>query len=127
LIINDDPGVIMYLGGRLVLGSGNCCPQDFLFFTCFFSGAGVPGSIESLKLSSSYDCGVMASIGLMASLKRGGYAVPGVETKLSARLSAGEFSNLMCVVGSIVNCLELLYLRCNSGLACVCRSPSLAQ
>jgi hypothetical protein len=28
--------------------------------------------------------------------------VPGVETKLSARLSAGECSNLMCGVVSIV-------------------------
>jgi len=39
----------------------------------------------------------------MVSWNRGGYAVPGVETKLSARLSAGECSNLMCGVGSIVN------------------------
>jgi len=38
----------------------------------------------------------------MVSWNRGGYAVPGVETKLSARLSAGESSNLMCGVGSIV-------------------------
>lgn len=39
----------------------------------------------------------------MVSWKRGGYAVPGVETKLSARLSAGECSNLMCGWESIVN------------------------
>ena len=30
--------------------------------------------------------------------KRDGYWVPGVETKESAMLSAGEFSNLMCGV-----------------------------
>jgi len=45
------------------------------------------------KLLSSYDCGVMTSDGFMVSWKRGGYAVPGVETKLSARLSTGD-SNL---------------------------------
>lgn len=39
----------------------------------------------------------------MESWNRGGYAVPGVETKLSARLSAGECSNLISVVCSIVN------------------------
>lgn len=61
------------------------------------------GSMDSLKFSSSYDWGVMASIGLISSSKRGGYAVPGVETKLSARLSVGEFSNLVSIVDSIVN------------------------
>ena len=99
----------MYLGGRFVLGSGNCCPQDFLFFTGFFSGAGVPAMLPSITespnmLSSSNDCGVMASFGFMAcSAKSDGYEVPGVETKLSARLSAGECSNLMRGVDDIVN------------------------
>lgn len=125
----------MYLGGRLVLGSGNCCPHDFLFLTGFFSGAGVPetlGSIEPLKLSSSYDCGVMTSVGLMASLKSGGYAVPGVETKLSAKLSAGEFSNLIWVVDSIVNEFDVIVpglVVCGWLLVCGCwsRSASFAQ
>lgn len=40
----------------------------------------------------------MISVGSMVpeSGKREGYAVPGVEVKLSARLSAGECSNLIC-------------------------------
>jgi hypothetical protein len=44
----------------------------------------------------------MASDGFM-SLNSGGYDVPGVDTKLSARLSAGECSNLICGVVAIVN------------------------
>jgi len=60
-------------------------------------------------LSSSYDWGVMASMGSMVLLaKRDGYWVPGVEIKLSAKLSTGEFSNLMCGV-DILN---------ESGVAC---------
>jgi hypothetical protein len=49
----------IYLGGRFVLGSGNCWPQDFLFFIGFFSGAGVPEMLPPIEppnmLSSSYD------------------------------------------------------------------------
>lgn len=44
---------------------------------------------------------------LSISLKSDGYDVPGVEMKLSARLSTGEFSNLMCgvvIVNSVTNC-----------------------
>lgn len=100
-----------YLGGRFVLGSGSCCPQDFLFFTGFFSGAGVPSILPFMSspnmLSSSYDGGVMASE-LFMSWKSGGYDVPGVETKLSARLSTGECSNLICVV-SILNVCMVWY------------------
>ena len=39
----------------------------------------------------------MASVGSIVS-NSDGYCVPGVETKESAMLSAGEFSNLMCGV-----------------------------
>lgn len=46
----------------------------------------------------------------MLSSKREGYWVPGVETKLSARLLAGESSNLMCGVVDIVNDKVLLLL-----------------
>jgi hypothetical protein len=93
----------------LVFGSGSCWPQDFLFFTGFFSGAGVPAMLPSFidppnMLSSSNDRGVMTSDGSMVSFgwKREGYAVLGVETKLSARLSTGEFSNLICGEPDIV-------------------------
>ncbi len=88
----------------MVLGSGNCWPQDFLFSKDFFSGADVPArlpSIESWNTSSSwYDSGVMASLGSIESIlsKRDGHCVPGVETKESAGLSMGEFSNLICGV-----------------------------
>jgi len=65
----------MYLGGRLVLGSGSCCPHDFLFLTGFFSGAGVPDILPPIEppnmLSSSKDWGVMASAGFIVS-KSGG-------------------------------------------------------
>lgn len=61
----------MYLGGRLVFGSGSCWPQDFRFFTGFFSGAGEPDSISSPNmLSSSNDRGVMTCDGSMLSEKR---------------------------------------------------------
>lgn len=101
----------MYLGGRFVLGSGSCWPHDFLFLTGFFSGAGVPEMLPfidppNMLSSSLYDCGVMAWLGSI-SLKSDGYDVPGVEMKLSARLSTGEFSNLMCgvvILNSVVNC-----------------------
>lgn len=87
------------------MGSGSCCPQDFRFFTGFFSGAGE--SLETLSpridppnmLSPSNDWGVMAGVtssaGSIVSAKRDGYEVPGVEAKLSAKLSTGECSNLM--------------------------------
>jgi hypothetical protein len=84
-----------HLGGKLVLGSGNCWPQDFLFFTGFFSGAGVPATLPSVDppntLSALYDCGVMTSLGSMVLSKSDGYCVLGLETKLSA----GECSTLM--------------------------------
>lgn len=95
----------MYLGGRFVFGSGNCWPQDFLFFTCFFSGAGVPATLPPLEppnmLSSSNDSGLISSLLSMDS-KREGYCVPGVEVKLSAKLSVGESSNLIWGVVDIV-------------------------
>ena len=104
----------MYLGGRLVFGSGSCWPQDFLFLTGFFSGAGVPAVLPPFidppnMLSSSYERGVMTSDGSMVSFvwKREGYAVLGVETKLSARLSAGECSNLICGEPDIVMIMDV--------------------
>ena len=46
----------------------------------------------------------MISVGFMVSGNSDGYVVPGVDTKLSAKLSAGECSNLMCgVVEDIVD------------------------
>lgn len=48
--------------------------------------------------------GVMISIGsIWLFSKREGYEAPGVESKLSARLSAGECSNLMRGVFDMVN------------------------
>lgn len=44
---------IYYLGGRFVFGSGSCCPQDFLFLTCFFSESGVPETLQSILISLS--------------------------------------------------------------------------
>lgn len=70
----------MYLGGRLVLGSGSCWPQDLRFLTGFFSGAGVP-STETLprtespnRLDSSSHGGVIHSVAWRESCggKRGG-------------------------------------------------------
>jgi hypothetical protein len=66
----------MYLGGRLVLGSGSCWPQDFLFFTGFFSGAGAGAGVPAKllpameppnMLSSSKERGVMHSLSGMDS------------------------------------------------------------
>jgi hypothetical protein len=93
----------VYLGGRLVLGSGRTCPHDFLFLAGFFSGEDVSGrgtaSPESADisglLSSANDWGDMISCGFMVSVadgasKRGGYMSSGAERKDSA----GDPSNL---------------------------------
>lgn len=87
----------MYLGGKFVLGSGNCWPQDFRFLTGFFSGAGVPALLPSIESpnSSSNDRGVFIDSDGSMEWKSDGYDSPGVESKLSARLSTGECSNLM--------------------------------
>lgn len=69
-------------------------------------------------LSSSYDRGVNASTGSNVLLaKSDGYWVPGVEIKLSAKLSAGEFSNLICGVVDIVNEFGAAWLvPCDGGM-----------
>ena len=100
-----------YLGGRLVFGSGNTCPQDFLFLTGFFSGepdsevgAGVdskPARTETSGVTSRKDSGLIMSCGLsvdgvVTSVPNSdGYISPGVER----RDSVGEFSNLRFGVG----------------------------
>lgn len=43
-----------YLGGRLVLGSGSTCPQDFRFLACFFSAPGVEAAegVDGMSMST---------------------------------------------------------------------------
>jgi hypothetical protein len=61
----------------------------------------------------------MASAGFIVSLKSGGYMEPGVETKLSAKLSAGECSNLMLGVFDMMGAiLSSVGLRALDGAYC---------
>jgi len=101
VILNEDGELFRaYLGGRLVFGSGSCCPQDFLFLTGFVSSwAGDDGTMSSPNIeSSSKDCGVRTWF----SEKSDEYCVFGLEEKLSTRLSAGDGSNLTTGVCDIV-------------------------
>lgn len=68
-------------------------------------------SIESPNRPSSKESGVKASEGSMVSSKRGGYWEPGEETKLSARLLAGECSNLI-IGADIANYRNGVVLYC---------------
>jgi len=65
----------------------------------------VPDMLPPNRLSSSKDCdcGVMTSWGPISLSKREGYFEPGVETKESHKLSAGECSNFTLGVDMVVS------------------------
>lgn len=83
----------------MVLGSGRTWPHDFRFLVGFLSVDSAAGDVEASSAGessrvSATDCGVMTSMGFMASsadgVKRGYRSSPGADMKDSA----GEFSNL---------------------------------